>query len=72
MKKFIGNPWIISIIINTVVLLAVMLLTDTAYETNDDYVISLRIADGYPYSSFVNYFLCRMLIGIQRDRKSVV
>lgn len=65
MKKFITNPWIISIIINTVVLLAVMLLTDTAYETNDDYVISLRIADGYPYSSFVNYFLCRILIGIQ-------
>lgn len=54
-----------AIVINIVVLITVMSLTDVAYETNDDYVISLRIADGYPFSSFVNYFLCRILIAVQ-------
>ena len=65
MKRICNNAWIRAILINIVVLITVMSLTDVAYETNDDYVISLRIADGYPFSSFVNYFLCRLLIAIQ-------
>lgn len=65
MKKFWKNPWTKSIVVNIVILMCVTLMTDTAYETNDDYVISLRIADGYPFSSFVNFFLCKILIGMQ-------
>ena len=65
MKRIWNNAWIKAVVINIVVLVAVMSLTDLAYETNDDYVISLRIADGYPFSSFVNYFLCRILIAVQ-------
>ena len=65
MKRIWNNAWIKAVVINIVVLVAVMSLTDLTYETNDDYVISLRIADGYPFSSFVNYFLCRILIAVQ-------
>lgn len=54
-----------SIIINAVILAAMLVLTDMAYETNDDYAIAARLASGYPYVGFVNYFLCRALIALQ-------
>ena len=44
------------------ILVAVMHFTELMYETNDDYSISCKIAEGYPYVGFVNYFLCRLLI----------
>lgn len=59
------NNWIVSALINTVILVAVMLTTSMSYETNDDYVIAARIADGYAYVNFVNYYLCRGLIAVQ-------
>lgn len=35
------------------------------YETNDDFAIASRIADGYPFVGFVNYYLCKPLIALQ-------
>ncbi|MCQ2546193.1 MAG: hypothetical protein MJ161_01425 [Clostridia bacterium] len=65
MSKLFRHNWISAIIINAVILAATLICTDIAYETNDDYVVSLRIVDGYPFSSFINYFFCRILMGIQ-------
>lgn len=61
-----ARNWLISLIINLAILSAVLAVTDVMYETNDDFTISLEIADGYPFVGFVNYFLCRILIAIQR------
>ena len=55
-----------AIIINAVILAAVLLLTDMAYETNDDFAIASRLASGYPYVGFVNYFLCKAVIAVQQ------
>lgn len=55
-----------SIVINAVILIAMLILTDMAYETNDDYAIASRLAAGYPYVGFVNYYLCKVLIAVQR------
>ena len=57
--------WLISAGINLVILIAVILCTHMVYETNDDYAIASRIADGYPEVNFVNYYLCRVLIRLQ-------
>jgi len=55
-----------SLVINAAILALVMHLTAAFYETNDDFTIAYRIAGGYPYVGFVNYFLCRVLIVIQK------
>ena len=65
MSRFWSNNWVKAIAINLVILVVAYLLADTVYETNDDYVISLRMVDGYPYSTFVNFFLCKIVIGLQ-------
>lgn len=62
---------VISIAVNAAILLLVMNLTQPYYETNDDFTIACRIADGYPYVGFVNYFLCRGLILIQKVFRDV-
>lgn len=66
MKKIVKNEWFISIIVNVIILIIILLCTNMIYETNDDYAISKRIADGYPYVGFVNYYLCRGLIVAQK------
>ncbi|GEM_PF-1863351 len=65
MKAIMGNNWIKAIIINIVILAVALIVADTVYETNDDYVISLRMVDGYAYSTFVNWFLCKGIIALQ-------
>lgn len=65
MKKIRENNWILSLVINAVILLTIVICTTMVYETNDDYAISVRIADGYPFVGFVNYYLCKLLIAIQ-------
>ena len=55
-----------SLVINAVILIAMLILTNMAYETNDDYAIASRLAAGYPYVGFVNYYLCKVLIAVQR------
>ena len=65
MKKLTRNNWVKSIVINLIILIAVMLLTDVTYETNDDYAIACRIVDEYAHVNFINYYLCKMLIPIQ-------
>ena len=60
-----------SIVINIVILIAMLAFTRMSYETNDDYAIASRIAAGYPYVGFVNYFLCKPLIMIQKLIPSV-
>ncbi|MBR0127572.1 MAG: hypothetical protein IJL99_04860 [Firmicutes bacterium] len=65
MNRVWRNNWVKAIAINLVILVVAFLLADTVYETNDDYVISLRMVDGYPFSTFVNWFLCKIVIGLQ-------
>ena len=62
MKKLMQNNWIKSLAVNMVILILVLVTTNLMYETNDDYAIAARIADGYPYVNFINYYLCRILI----------
>lgn len=64
-KRELRN-WIISLLLNLVILLVILNITGLMYETNDDFTISREIADGYPYVGFVNYYLCRILIEIQK------
>lgn len=71
MKIFNSNNWIKAIIINLIVLIAVFLITDITYETNDDFAISSRIAAGYPYVGFINYFFCMVIIPVQKVFTSV-
>lgn len=59
------NNWIRSAIVNIVIAALVLVFTDAVYETNDDFAISSRIAAGYPYVGFINYFMCRALIPVQ-------
>lgn len=66
MKENRNHNLLKSIVFNAAVLAAVLLLTDMAYETNDDFAISSRLASGYPYVGFVNYFLCKALIAVQQ------
>lgn len=58
--------WLLAIAVNVGVLFAVMRFAPMYYETNDDFSISCKIAEGYPYVGFVNYYLCRVLIVLQR------
>lgn len=60
-----ANAWIAAAAVNLVIAIAIFACTDLMYETNDDQGIAERIANGYPYISFVNYFLCRILIALQ-------
>lgn len=66
MKILTQNNWIKSLAVNAAILIAVLLTTNLLYETNDDYAIATRIADGYPYIGFINYYLCRVLIPLQQ------
>lgn len=66
MKKIMQNNWIKAIAVNLVILVLAMMITEPVYETNDDFAISSRIAAGYPYVGFINYFACRLLIPIQQ------
>lgn len=59
------HNWIISVCINLTILLFVMLFAKMVYETNDDYAIASRIADGYPTVNFINYYLCLGLSALQ-------
>ena len=58
----LSNNWIKSIAVNTVILILIMVFTHMCYETNDDYAIASRIADGCPEVLFVSYYLCRLLV----------
>ena len=60
-----AGSWPAALIINAVTAGLVFAVTDLAYETNDDFAISSKIADAYPYAGFVNYYLCRALIAVQ-------
>lgn len=62
---FIDNCWIQAVLFNGVCCLIIMCITDIIYETNDDYLMSMQIVEGYPYIGFVNYFLCNVLIFVQ-------
>ena len=64
-KSIHNYKWVLSIAINIVIVIAVMLATPMMYESNDDFAIAAELADGYPYISFVNYYLCKLLIAIQ-------
>lgn len=57
--------WLKSLAVNSVILAAVLLGTHMMYETNDDYAIASRLADGCAEVNFVNYFLCKVLIRLQ-------
>ena len=58
--------WLVSVAVNLVILFAVMHFAPMYYETNDDYSIACKIAEGYPYVGFVNYYLCKVLILLQK------
>ena len=60
MKEKKRHKLLISLAVN-----GMLLLTDMAYETNDDFAITSRIVAGYPYVGFVNYYLCKALIAVQ-------
>lgn len=57
--------WLISLAVNAVIFTAVIHFTDLMYETNDDFAIAEKLAAGYPYVGFVNYYLCRALMAVQ-------
>ena len=65
MNTVLRNNWVKAIAVNIVILVVTLICTDLAYETNDDYVMSLRMVDGYPYFTFLNYFFAKAVIGIQ-------
>lgn len=60
------HNWIKSFAVNAVILIAVTACTRLVYETNDDYAVASRIVDGYAEAFFVNYYLCRILIALQK------
>ena len=64
--KLLKSNRFLSVVINAVILAALMVCVHTVYETNDDHSIAKMLADGYAYVGFVNYYLCRLLIAIQR------
>ena len=57
--------WVKAVAVNIVILVAMLIITDLTYETNDDYVMSLRLVDGYPYFTFLNCFFAKAVIGLQ-------
>ncbi len=61
-----GLNWIKALMVNAVTLMLVLVTTRVVYETNDDFAIASRIADGYPYVNFINYYLCKLIIPIQK------
>lgn len=63
--KILTNNWIKALVINTALLLAIVLTIGPVYETNDDYGISLKILEGYPYVYLINCWLCKVLIPVQ-------
>lgn len=65
MKEKKRHNLLISLAVNAVILAGMLLLTDMAYETNDDFAITSRLVAGYPYVGFVNYYLCKALIAVQ-------
>ena len=65
------NNWIKALIINIIIFALIMIFTDMAYETNDDYAISGRIVFGDPFAGYVSYFLCLPMIGLQQLLPSV-
>lgn len=62
---------IISAALNLMVLGLVFKYTTVFYETNDDYGISDMLAKGYPHIGFVNYYLCKILVTIQKSVPNV-
>lgn len=69
--KFVKNNWVKSLIINAIILFVVCISSDVLYENNDDFSIALRIVSGYPNVSFVHYFLCKLMILMQKTIPSV-
>lgn len=57
--------WLISLAVNAVILIAILMTTHMVYETNDDFAIASRIVDGYPETTFVNYYLCKIILLLQ-------
>lgn len=57
--------WLISAAVNAVILIAILLTTHMVYETNDDFAIASRIVDGYAETTFVNYYLCKVILRLQ-------
>lgn len=70
-NKPITRDILTALLLNLVIAAAVIAITQMSYETNDDYAIAARLAAGYPYVGFVNYFLCRPLIAVQACFPSV-
>lgn len=60
------HNWAKSTIVNLIILVTVMLSLHMVYETNDDFAIASRIADGYAEVNFINYYLCLVLTALQR------
>ncbi len=64
--RFFNNNLTKAIVINLVILICMLIFTDMAYETNDDFALATRIVDGDPNLRFVNWFLCAAMIGLQQ------
>ena len=58
---------LISLGVNLAVLASALHFSVIVYETNDDFAISEKLAAGYPFIGFVNYYLCKFLILIQKS-----
>lgn len=65
MKNHKKTNWLISMAVNAVILAAILLTAHMVYETNDDFAIASRIVDGYPETTFVNYYLCKVILLLQ-------
>lgn len=70
-KKSKIHNTILSLLINIAIVLIVIVATHMVYETNDDYAIASRIVDGYAEVNFVNYYLCSILIPLQKVAGSI-
>lgn len=60
------NNWVKAILINGVILALALIFSYMSYETNDDYAIAARLQAGDPYTGYVNYYLCLLLIELQK------
>lgn len=60
------NNWVRAILINVVILVLALILTYMSYETNDDYAIASRLQAGDPYTGYVDYYLCLLLVELQK------
>ena len=56
----------LALVINAAIMAAILILVPQAYETNDDYAIALRIVEGETHVGFIDYYLCVLLVGIQK------